>query len=274
MVGIPHTNRCCFFFFFLKFSEVVLSLHIHAHTHAPFIEFVRHWNRHCNDLREMNPLTQIKNTNKATRSEVALGLGGSSSWHARFKHSAYVYVGGLPYQLTEGDVLAVFAQYGEIVDVHLVRDRKTGKSKGFAFLAYEDQRSTVLAVDNLSGARVGGRIIRVEHVDNYRKKRAEVEGDGEFNSNNEEIQTTSVVKIPPSTLSPVDETVDVEKKGPAKSFMDLMQEAKSKGLLSRPWEKEVREEGEQKTKSHSHKRRHKSHRKERDGDGYRESKKR
>lgn len=52
--------------------------------------------------------------------------------------------------------------------------RPAGKAKGFAFLAYEDQRSTVLAVDNLSGARVAGRVIRVEHVDNYKKKKAEV----------------------------------------------------------------------------------------------------
>lgn len=49
-----------------------------------------------------------------------------------------------------------------------------GKPRGFAFAAYEDQRSTVLAVDNLSGARVAGRVIRVEHVDNYKRKKAEV----------------------------------------------------------------------------------------------------
>ncbi len=54
------------------------------------------------------------------------------------------------------------------------RDRETGKSRGFAFMAYEDQRSTVLAVDNLSGARVAGRTITVNHVDNYKVKRAEV----------------------------------------------------------------------------------------------------
>ena len=117
---------------------------------------------------------------------------------------SYVYAGGLSYDLTEGDVLAVFSQarhgtrvsvfhsarvelcptptlctassqYGEIVDVNLVRDRETGKSKGFAFVAYEDQRSTVLAVDNLSGARVVGRTVRVEHVDDYKLKRKEVE---------------------------------------------------------------------------------------------------
>lgn len=60
------------------------------------------------------------------------------------------------------------------MDVNLVRDRETGKSKGFAFVAYEDQRSTVLAVDNLSGARVVNRTIRVEHVDDYKLKRKEV----------------------------------------------------------------------------------------------------
>jgi RNA recognition motif-containing protein len=39
-----------------------------------------------------------------------------------------------------------FSRYGEVVDANLVRDKGTGKSKGFAFIAYEDQRSTNLAV--------------------------------------------------------------------------------------------------------------------------------
>ena len=50
-------------------------------------------------------------------------------------------------------------RYGEIVNINLVRDRKSGKSKGYCFLAYEDQRSTVLAVDNFNGIRVCGVII-------------------------------------------------------------------------------------------------------------------
>ena len=123
----------------------------------------------------MNPLTQIKNTQKISKEEILQGVPESASWHARYKHSAYIYTGGLPFDLTEGDVLTVFAQYGELVDVHNVKDRDTGKYRGFSFLAYEDQRSTVLAVDNLNGATVGHRTIRVEHVDNYKKKKAEVE---------------------------------------------------------------------------------------------------
>lgn len=118
----------------------------------------------------MNPLTQIKNTQKATLSEVRQGLSDSASWHAKFSNSAYVFAGGLSFDLTEGDVLAVFSQYGEIVDVNLVRHEETGKSRGFAFVCYEDQRSTVLAVDNLNGATVLGRTVRVEHVDDYRLK--------------------------------------------------------------------------------------------------------
>ena len=48
-------------------------------------------------------------------------------------------------------------RYGEIVNINLVRDKKTGKPKGFCFLAYQDQRSTVLAVDNFNGIKAGCR---------------------------------------------------------------------------------------------------------------------
>lgn len=54
--------------------------------------------------------------------------------------------------MNEGDIAIVFSEFGEIVDLRLARDKFTGKSKGFAFLAYQDQRSTILAVDNFNGA--------------------------------------------------------------------------------------------------------------------------
>ncbi|KAI3847607.1 hypothetical protein MKX03_024392 [Papaver bracteatum] len=118
----------------------------------------------------MNPLTLVKRIQQINSKEAALGISEKASWHVQYKESPYVFVGGIPYDLTEGDLLAVFAQYGEIVDVNLVRDKATGKSKGFCFLAYEDQRSTNLAVDNLNGASILGRVIRVDHVAKYKKK--------------------------------------------------------------------------------------------------------
>uniref|UniRef100_A0A2S2NRR7 RNA-binding motif protein, X-linked 2 n=1 Tax=Schizaphis graminum TaxID=13262 RepID=A0A2S2NRR7_SCHGA len=91
-----------------------------------------------------------------------------SSWHDEYKSSAWIFVGGLPYDLSEGDIMSIFSQYGEITNLNLVRDKDTGKQKGFCFVCYEDQRSTVLAVDNFNGTRVLGRILRVDHVKDYK----------------------------------------------------------------------------------------------------------
>lgn len=61
------------------------------------------------------------------------------------------------------------------MDLNMPRDKETGKTKGFGFLMYEDQRSTVLAVDNLNGAKVLEKTLRVDHVKNY--KQPKVKGD-------------------------------------------------------------------------------------------------
>jgi len=59
------------------------------------------------------------------------------------------------------------------------RDKDTGARKGFAFLMYEDQRSTILAVDNLNGAKVLERTLRVDHVKNYKQPKT-LNEDGEL----------------------------------------------------------------------------------------------
>lgn len=77
----------------------------------------------------------------------------------------------------------------------LIRDKETGKSRGFAFLKYEDQRSTDLAVDNLTGATVLGRVLRVDHA-RYKKRDNEEEEDnvaklmGETTDRNARVEDT------------------------------------------------------------------------------------
>ena len=61
----------------------------------------------------------------------------------------------------EQDKADLGCRYGEVIDINMPRDKETGKPKGFSFLMYEDQRSTILAVDNMNGAQVLGRTIRV-----------------------------------------------------------------------------------------------------------------
>ncbi|KAI9513288.1 hypothetical protein F5148DRAFT_971951, partial [Russula earlei] len=120
----------------------------------------------------------VREISKINERELELGVG-AASWHDEYKGSAYIFVGGLHYDLTEGDVITIFSQYGEVVDVNLPRDKETGKTKGFGFLMYEDQRSTILAVDNLNGAAVLDRTLRVDHVKNYKQPRIKGD-DGEW----------------------------------------------------------------------------------------------
>jgi RNA recognition motif-containing protein len=65
------------------------------------IEFFKAVFKAMNVIREIDRINQLE-----------LDSGIKGSWHDAYKHSAYVYVGGLPFQLTEGDVLCVFSQYG------------------------------------------------------------------------------------------------------------------------------------------------------------------
>ncbi|TMW66662.1 hypothetical protein Poli38472_013974 [Pythium oligandrum] len=113
----------------------------------------------------MNVIAEIQRINER---ELELHVPFEASWHQKYKESAWVYMGGLPFELTEGDVLCVMSQFGEIEDINLVRDGKTGKSKGFAFLKYENWLSTVLAVDNMNNARLLERVLRVDHVLKYK----------------------------------------------------------------------------------------------------------
>ncbi|KAK9448851.1 putative rna binding domain-containing protein [Limtongia smithiae] len=101
---------------------------------------------------------------KLNEQELKAGISDAASWHNDYKDTAFISIRSLPFELNEGDILTIFSQYGNPVYIHLMRDSETGKSRGFAFLKYEDQRSTVLAVDNLDGATVLGRELRVDHT--------------------------------------------------------------------------------------------------------------
>ncbi|KNG46279.1 u2 snrnp component ist3 protein [Stemphylium lycopersici] len=109
----------------------------------------------------MNSVRAIQQLNKR---ELEAGINPEGSWHTDYRDTAFVYIGGLPFELSEGDIITIFSQYGEPVWVKLARDKETGKSRGFAWIKYEDQRSCDLAVDNLGGASIMDRVIRVDHA--------------------------------------------------------------------------------------------------------------
>ncbi|CAO2654070.1 Nn.00g108030.m01.CDS01 [Neocucurbitaria sp. VM-36] len=134
----------------------------------------------------MNSVRAIQQLNKR---ELESGINPEGSWHTDYRDTAFVYIGGLPFELSEGDIITIFSQYGEPVWIKLARDRETGKSRGFAWIKYEDQRSCDLAVDNLGGSTIMDRVIRVDHA-RYKPKddedmRDNTMGDLELDHGNE-----------------------------------------------------------------------------------------
>lgn len=125
-----------------------------------------HRNQHLTPREKDNTKTmnQIRAIQALNKREIENGVPPEASWHVDYRDTAYIYFGGLPFELSEGDVITIFSQFGEPVFLKLARDKETGKSKGFGWLKYEDQRSTDLAVDNLGGAEISGRLIRVDHA--------------------------------------------------------------------------------------------------------------
>ena len=119
----------------------------------------------------LNTISKIKQIQRLNEEELNFNISGSASWHFKYRDSSYIYISGFPSEVTEGDLVIVFSQYGEIIDCRIVRDKKTGKSKGFGYICYEDQRSTILAVDNLNGIKIGGKFILVDHVEEYKLPR-------------------------------------------------------------------------------------------------------
>jgi RNA recognition motif-containing protein len=72
-----------------------------------------------------------------------------------------LYVGNLSYSTTEDDLQTLFAQAGQVASVALITDRRTGSSKGFAFVEMSTQTEAEQAISLLNGSNLGDREIKV-----------------------------------------------------------------------------------------------------------------
>ena len=75
-----------------------------------------------------------------------------------------IYVGNLSYSLTESELRIAFAAFGQVSSVNILRDRESGRSRGFGFVEMPDQAEADAAVMNLNGKDVGGRALRVNEA--------------------------------------------------------------------------------------------------------------
>ncbi|UZJ51268.1 hypothetical protein CBS101457_000588 [Exobasidium rhododendri] len=79
--------------------------------------------------------------------------------------SRVVFVGNIPYDFSEEQLIEVFKEVGTVVGFRLVFDRDTGKAKGYGFCEFEDSETAASAVRNLNDKEVGGRPMRIDFAD-------------------------------------------------------------------------------------------------------------
>ncbi len=76
-----------------------------------------------------------------------------------------IYVGQLPYSVTEDDLRAMFTEFGELESVKIITDKYTGQSKGFGFVEMPSNSEADRAIKALNGKSVNGRNIKVNPAD-------------------------------------------------------------------------------------------------------------
>lgn len=72
-----------------------------------------------------------------------------------------IYVGNLPYSVSEDDVRQAFEAFGEVASVSMIKDKMTGQPRGFGFVEMNDDGEAQAAIDALNGKDLKGRAMVV-----------------------------------------------------------------------------------------------------------------
>jgi RNA recognition motif-containing protein len=89
-----------------------------------------------------------------------------------------LFVGNLSFNTSEEAIRDAFAEFGEIVEAKLVTDRDTGRSRGFAFVELTSNEAAQKAIQEMNGALLDGRPLRVNLAEARRDSRGGGGGGG------------------------------------------------------------------------------------------------
>jgi RNA recognition motif-containing protein len=90
--------------------------------------------------------------------------------------SRKLYVGNLPFQTTEADLEQLFASAGDVASVTVMRDRGTGRARGFAFVEMASDEGASAAIESLHNSSYGGRNLTVNEARPQEQRRDSRDG--------------------------------------------------------------------------------------------------
>lgn len=75
-----------------------------------------------------------------------------------------IYVGNLPYGISEDELRDIFSEYGEVSSANIITDKSSGRSKGFGFIEMSDNSEADKAIKALNESTIKGRQIKVNQA--------------------------------------------------------------------------------------------------------------
>jgi RNA recognition motif-containing protein len=75
-----------------------------------------------------------------------------------------IYVGNLSFEATETDVENAFGEFGDVKSVNVIKDRETGRSRGFGFVEMTNREAGLNAIEALDQQQIGGRNVSVNEA--------------------------------------------------------------------------------------------------------------
>ena len=89
-----------------------------------------------------------------------------------------IYVGGLPYHVTEDQLQELFSAHGAVESARVITDRYTGRSRGFGFVEMSSEEEAQKAIQKLNGTELEGRTLTVNEA-RPREQRSDGGGRGQ-----------------------------------------------------------------------------------------------
>ena len=75
-----------------------------------------------------------------------------------------IYVGNLAFEMTEDQLRESFEEFGEVSEVNIIKDRETGRARGFAFVEMSNDSEANTAIGDLNGKEFEGRSLKVSQA--------------------------------------------------------------------------------------------------------------
>ncbi|KAI8060373.1 uncharacterized protein B0P05DRAFT_605852 [Gilbertella persicaria] len=117
--------------------------------------------------------------------------------------SRVVFVGNIPFELSEEQLIEVFKEVGPVASFRLLFDRDTGRPKGYGFCEFLDAETAASAVRNLNDYEIGGRQLRVDYAamdDNQGRPSGYNQSRGNHHSQQQQLQQQQPPLLPQATI--------------------------------------------------------------------------